>query len=186
MNPLPPEDRYRTRPTLLRRVKTGDEPGWAEFYAYYSPLIFWLCGRRGLVGDEARSLVVQAVMIHCARQDWDESADKGRFRNYILRVTELKIHEVRREMREVPLMSENSEAAASPACASAEEKEALEHALDRLASDPEVNPAHLPILQSALAGLSVAETARQSGLSEANVKVIRHRLLQRLRKWLDE
>lgn len=185
MQPLLPEDRYRTRPTLLRRVKTGDEPGWAEFYAYYAPLIFWLCGRRGLLSEEARALVVQAVMIHCARQDWDESADKGRFRNYILRVTELKIHEVRREMRQVTLLPETPVSETSGG-ASAEEKEALDHALDSLAADPEVNPAHLPILQSALAGLSVAETARQSGLSEANVKVIRHRLLQRLRKWLDE
>ncbi|MEN9359630.1 MAG: hypothetical protein RL095_1165 [Verrucomicrobiota bacterium] len=184
MKPLLPEDRYRTRPTLLRRVKTGDEPGWAEFYAYYSPLIFWLCSRRGVTSEEARALVVQAVMIHCARQDWDESADKGRFRNYILRVSELKIHEVRREMRQITLLPED--ALTAPSDASTEEKESLEHALDALAADPEVNPAHLPILQSALAGLSVAETARQSGLSEANVKVIRHRLLHRLRKHLDE
>lgn len=52
---------FTTRKSLLRKVRSGDELSWNEFYAAYKPLIL-LCGRDcGLTGDECRELVQQVM-----------------------------------------------------------------------------------------------------------------------------
>ena len=83
-------DPYQTRPSLLRRVKDRDESGWLHFYQQYRPLILWMMSRRGLYDRASTDTVIQAVMLHFAKLDWDYDSDRGRFRNLVLKVTEFK------------------------------------------------------------------------------------------------
>ncbi len=59
---------YTTRKSLLRKVREGDEIGWAEFYATYKPLIL----RRGMdfsLRPQELSELVQKVMLEFFLKD---------------------------------------------------------------------------------------------------------------------
>ena len=184
-------DDYRTRGSLLARISGRDEAGWAEFYALYAPLVVWLCQRKGIRDREFQQLVVQAVMSHFATTTWTYDADQGRFRNLLLTVAGLKIHEVERELR--PLSSRRSAIDAVKlqkelGPARDDEVEALERfarvraALTVLAKLPGSNPLHMQVFQLLLKGHALPEVALRSGLSIGNTNVIKHRMLQLLRQ----
>ena len=60
-------DSISTRPSLLNRLKTGDDPAsWREFYAIYGPLIRGFALKSGLREDEAEE-VVQETAISVAK-----------------------------------------------------------------------------------------------------------------------
>jgi len=60
-------DSVPTRPSLLNRLKTGDDPAsWREFYALYGPLIRGFALKGGLREDEAEE-VVQETAISVAK-----------------------------------------------------------------------------------------------------------------------
>jgi len=60
-------DSVPTRPSLLNRLKTGDDPAsWREFYAIYGPLIRGFALKAGLREDEAEE-VVQETAISVAK-----------------------------------------------------------------------------------------------------------------------
>ena len=57
-----------TRPSLLNRLKSGDDPeGWQEFYRTYGGLIQFFSTKAGLTADEAEE-VVQETAIGVARR----------------------------------------------------------------------------------------------------------------------
>ncbi len=185
-------DGYRTRGSLLNRISSGDEAGWTEFYSLYAPMVIWLCQRKGIRDREFQHLVVQAVMSHFATTTWTYDADQGRFRNLLLTVAGLKIHEVERELR--PLSSRRCAADAAERQTergSLREKEA-EEALDRLtrirtglsalAALPDSNPIHMRVFQLLLEGHELSEVALRNGLTIGNAYVIKHRMLQLLRQ----
>lgn len=88
---------YTTRKSLLRKVRSGDELSWNEFYAAYKPLIL-LCGRDCGLTDDERQELVQQVMTEIFRKnilgnyDIDRVPDhvmfrydpaRGRFRHFL-------------------------------------------------------------------------------------------------------
>src|SRR6266568_9567072 len=57
-----------TRPSLLNRLKSGDDPqSWEEFYRTYGGLIRFFAVKAGLTADEAEE-VVQETAIGVARR----------------------------------------------------------------------------------------------------------------------
>ena len=184
-----PSSRYDTRQTLLRRIRSHEEQGWLEFYEKYSPLIRWLCRRKGMDDLDLIRLVIQSVMLHFAKQDWSYDDNRGRFRNLLLKVAELKIHEVRRECQATPGGGESSlEKVADPASPLelAGRREQLERALLLLCDNPDTNHQHLWVFTQLLEGRSYESLIADSGLSLQNLKVIKHRMLQRLRDILEQ
>ncbi|MEN9361945.1 MAG: polymerase sigma factor RpoE [Verrucomicrobiota bacterium] len=179
--------RYDTRLSLLRRISAREEDGWLEFYQKYSPLVRWLCRRKGLPGEEEMRLVVQAVMIHFAKLDWKYDPERGQFRNFILKVAELKIHEVRREGARPPAAGEAPEELPDEAdpLAAAGRQELLERALLLLCDDPEVDPQQLWIFDQLLSGRSYEDLAGKTGLTPGNLRVIKHRVLLRVRRLVE-
>ncbi|MEN9360553.1 MAG: polymerase sigma factor SigE [Verrucomicrobiota bacterium] len=186
-------DPYRTRATLLLRVNRKDEQSWADFYALYSPLIRWACRRRGLGDEHRQQLVVQAVMCHFAATDWAYDESKGRFRSLVLRVAELKIHEVLRETRSAgPLAIQDSYDEATlaaednppPEDEDAQRLERLQMAFALLAQNPSINKLHLQVLHLVLQGVRSPGIAEQTGIPVKHVYVIKHRMVEALRQVL--
>ena len=185
-------DPFRTRRTLLGRIAAGDDHGWKEFYALYSPLIRWHCRRRGVDTDEAQDLVVQAVMSHFAVAAWSYDDALGRFRNLVLRVAELKMHEVRRELahpRTIPFERQTDQRLAL-------EEDDLEsdwmrrqtllrQALEQLHAEAQATPRDLQVLALVLASRPLEEIVRLVGVTAGHARVIKHRMLTRLRQLLD-
>ncbi|MEN9361640.1 MAG: hypothetical protein RL095_3175 [Verrucomicrobiota bacterium] len=174
-------DPFKTRGSLLERLKNRDESGWLLFYRQYQPLIQWLAVRRGVCEPSNVDLVIQSVMLHFARMAWVHDPDRGRFRSLILRVTEYKILEVRREIRgrsgAIPL--DEVELAESTPEDGREGQ--LAHAIAILSDDTSVSPLHLAVLTQSLEGRSHDEIADKLGLTLSNCMVIRHRMVKRLR-----
>jgi RNA polymerase sigma factor (sigma-70 family) len=184
-------DPYQTRPSLLRRVKDRDESGWLHFYQQYRPLILWMMSRRGLYDRASTDTVIQAVMLHFAKLDWDYDSDRGRFRNLVLKVTEFKIRDLHREKqrqeRFVPL-NENL----NPAVFDEDEEVfddqregQLARALAALCEDEKIPAAHLEILTQALQGRNNGEITEALQLNPGQCAVIKHRMLQRLRQQME-
>ncbi|MEN9360746.1 MAG: polymerase sigma factor RpoE [Verrucomicrobiota bacterium] len=184
-------DPYQTRPSLLRRVKDRDEGGWLLFYQQYRPLVIWLCARRSLNEAGAVDLVIQAVMLHFAKSDWEYDRDRGRFRNLILKVAEFKIREIRREQRRQELGVPFDELHAPPVFdedteAFEDEREAqLGRALAALCEDPKIPAVQLGVLTRVLQGRPVDEIAATLELTPGNCHVIKHRMLQKLRQQME-
>ncbi|MEN9361596.1 MAG: hypothetical protein RL095_3131 [Verrucomicrobiota bacterium] len=181
-------DPYQTRPSLLRRIHSRDESGWLLFYLKYQPLIQWLASRRGLTHPNEVDLVIQAVMLHFSKLEWTHSPERGRFRNLVLRVTELKIHEVRRELRGLPTSEvarlENLEA--PPTEPPEDDRESrLAAAIAALGEDKGLADQHLQVLMRSLQGQTHAEISRDLKISLSNCMVIRHRMIKRLQTLLD-
>jgi DNA-directed RNA polymerase specialized sigma24 family protein len=178
-------DPFQTRGSLLKRLKERDESGWLLFYRQYQPLIQWLAIRRGIHEPSSVDLVIQSVMLHFAKLNWEHDPERGRFRSLILSVTEYKIREIRRETQGRPNIIPLDEVDLTEEAPIEDEREhQLAHAIAMLSEDHSVLPVHLCVLTQSLEGRSHDEIAVNLGLTLSNCMVIRHRMVKKLRSLL--
>lgn len=186
-------DATTTDEGLLQRVKDwrADE-GWREFYRRYAPAIAAHARRSGLTHEEAED-VVQATMLKVAtylpKFEYDRTV--CRFRTWLNQIVNQRILAIWRERRKSRLpeaawvyLSELVAGVVNPAedpVAQAElEQRMLEVCLARAKAD--VRPEHWQIFEAnALLGLDARSVARRFHTTTANVWVLRHRLVRRLR-----
>jgi RNA polymerase sigma-70 factor (ECF subfamily) len=95
-------DSISTRPSLLNRLKTGDDPvSWREFYALYGPLIRGFALKAGLREDEAEEVVQEtaiSVAKHLPGFVYDPSVCS--FKTWLLNLSSWRIkNEFRRRQR---------------------------------------------------------------------------------------
>ena len=84
-----------TRPSLLNRLKSGDDPqSWQEFYRTYGGLIRFFAVKAGLTADEAEE-VVQETAIGVARRLPDFTYDPKvcRFKTWLLNLVRWRIRD---------------------------------------------------------------------------------------------
>lgn len=84
-----------TRPSLLQRLGTGDDPaGWQEFYSIYGGLIRSFATKAGLTEDEAEE-VLQETAIGVARglPDFVYNPKACRFKTWLLNLTRWRIRD---------------------------------------------------------------------------------------------
>src|SRR5437870_2582301 len=99
-----PADTLKTRPTLLSKVRRGDEDGWRQFYELYEAFIYSAGRGAGLSHEESKD-VVQETMITV--QDYissfvpDES--RGRFRTWLRKIVHSRIADQYRKKKRNPL-----------------------------------------------------------------------------------
>lgn len=82
-----------TRPSLLRRLQTGDDPqSWKDFYQIYGGLIRSFATKAGLTPDEAEE-VVQETAIGVARRlpEFVYDPQVCRFKTWLLYLTRWRI-----------------------------------------------------------------------------------------------
>jgi len=178
---------------LLERLKDWrEDEGWMEFYRRYAPAIQAHASRCGLSPDEAQD-VVQTTMLKVAtyipRFEYDRTVCK--FRTWLNQVVNQRVIAIWRERRKVHVPEEAREELAGliggvvnprddPIAQSELEHRMLEVCLAR--ARLAVKPVHWQIFEANTLGrLSAREVARKYDTTVANVWVIHHRLVRRLK-----
>jgi len=85
-------DTLKTQPTLLSKVRRGDEEGWNRFYELYQDFIYSAARGAGLSHEEARD-VVQETMITVQNYVSNFVPDEGRarFRTWLRKIVRSRI-----------------------------------------------------------------------------------------------
>src|SRR5438093_11737417 len=97
-------DTLKTRPTLLSKVRRGDEDSWSRFYELYNDFIYSAGRAAGLSHEESKDLV-QEVMVtirnYINRFVPDEN--RGRFRTWLRKIVQSRIADQYRKKKRNPL-----------------------------------------------------------------------------------
>jgi RNA polymerase sigma-70 factor (ECF subfamily) len=170
------EDRLRD---LLVRGLAGDAAAYHTFLKELSMrLRAFLRPRLGRLPDEVEDLVQETLLaVHNQRHTYDAGQPLTAWVHAIARykLIDLLRRRAGRDALNDPLDDDDQDLLASSDTEAAEARRDLAKLLERL---PERQ--RLPIVHMKLEGLSVAETARRTGMSEAAVKVGVHRGLKAL------
>jgi RNA polymerase sigma-70 factor, ECF subfamily len=106
--PAEPEvpDTFKTRPTLLSKVRRGDEDGWNRFYEFYQDFIYSAARGASLTPEEAKD-VVQEVMITVRNyiSNFVPDASRARFRTWLRKIVQSRISDQYRRKKRNPLES---------------------------------------------------------------------------------
>jgi RNA polymerase sigma-70 factor (ECF subfamily) len=80
----------RTRPSLLIRIRDAqDRRAWEQFVEIYAPLIFGYATRHGLQESDAADLTQEVLgRVHTAIRKFDYDPQKGKFRGWLLTLTQ--------------------------------------------------------------------------------------------------
>lgn len=182
-----------TDPELLTRVKDWrEDEGWKEFYRRYASAIEAHARRSGLSVEEAQD-VVQTTMLKVAtyipRFEYDRTV--CRFRTWLNQIVNQRIIAVWRERRKGNLPEEVRKELGELVGSVVNPREdpvaqsELEHQMLRVClarARLAVKPRHWQIFEAnAIGRLSAREVAQRYDTTVANVWVIHHRLVRRLR-----
>ena len=167
----------------LARAVSARAPGSAEaeteLYRRFAPRVR-LYGLRHLRDEEAaRDLVQQVLLLTIEKLRDGVVRDTDRIASFILGVSrtmarDLKRLEWRREKLQEPFMV--SDLTAAPAADATLDVDRLERCLARLAERERV-----VVVQTFYTERTASEVGKELGVTEGNVRVIRHRAIARLR-----
>ncbi len=176
-----------TRASLLSRVRDGsDHAAWREFDERYRELILRFCRRRGLQQADADD-VAQTVLANLSKslRGFEYDRSRGRFRDYLYRcVRGVLFERAARPRRDNAALSSRVEAVLEGPDDEAAEFEAewvAHHYRLAIAAVRETFEARsVEIFDKSVAGASVADLAREHGMSEQAVHKVRQRIKARM------
>jgi RNA polymerase sigma factor (sigma-70 family) len=186
-----------TSPTLLARLREGENPlAWDEFFGIYGPLL-WACARRrGCSADTAEDLV-QDVMLKVfeGRDVFRYDPSRGRFRDWLGTVVRNRIAERRRSPQErarpdgdasagpagLPFEPASPEPGPDAAWEEDFERALLAAALDIARREAEPRD-YLAFELTELEGVDPALAAATAGITRNAVYKARRRIVARLRE----
>ncbi len=183
-----------TRPSLIAQLGDGPDTqsAWREFFSRYGPAIYRVARMRGLCDQDADD-IVQQVMVAISSHigDFQYDRDRGRFRHWVRTVTENKIRQNARR-RQLPVAAEADVAVCADEAPSLEETWEREWqlqdilwCLDQAADD--IAPRRMEAFRMyAIDGVPAAEVAKRLDMSVGHVYVVRHLVLNMIRKRIDE
>lgn len=191
MNPSPPE----TRASLILRLKdAADVAAWDEVAAIYGPLVFRLAIRQGLQAADADD-VVQEVFAAVASTvtKWVEQPQRGRFRSWLLTIARnIAINVLTR--RPPGSVGRGGEEAIDTLASlpvpdgqfSSQFDLEYQQEVYRWAAE-QVRESVVRVTWDAfhlthMEGVSIADAAKQLGISVGNVYIARSRVMSRLRE----
>jgi RNA polymerase sigma factor (sigma-70 family) len=181
-----------TRPTLLVRVRdTSDHAAWGRFVNAYTPMVFGFCRKRGLQPADAAD-VAQDVMraVATALPNFRYEPQRGRFRDWLYRVTRSKLSTFTKARQRQPVGSgetavhEVLQAQPDPDDRGAWEQNWKRHVFDWAAAlvREEFEPTTWKSFwATAVEGRAAKEVADELGMTTGAVYVARCRVLARLR-----
>lgn len=182
---------FTTHPTLLARVKNGDNVSWYQFRDMYRPLIFHCAEQTGLPGScflELEQNVLVAFFNACESFEYDPK--KGRFRTYFGSLVRNCIAQFGRDRkRENRLSLFNMDDLAEDAFAKRWEEEWKQHVfwLAMKRAKAELPPKVIDAFELCdLKGVSPCTLAASLKVSLATVYNYRKRALGELRKYVEE
>lgn len=191
MIPSPPE----TRASLILRLKdAADVAAWDEVAAIYGPLVFRLAVRQGLQAADADDVVQEVFAAVAAKvTKWAEQPQRGRFRNWLLAIARnIAINVLtRRPHGGVGRGGEEAiDAMAGLPAPTAQlssqfdleyQREVYRWAADQVRESVATvtwDAFHLTHME----GVTIADAAKQLGISVGNVYIARSRVMSRLRE----
>jgi RNA polymerase sigma-70 factor (ECF subfamily) len=93
-------DTLRTRPTLLSKVRRGDEDGWSRFYDFYRGFIYSAARGAGLPEDQARDIVQETmVTVQNYIGNFVPDQDRARFRTWLHKIVQSRISDYYRRRK---------------------------------------------------------------------------------------
>ena len=177
---------------LLRLRDPRDHEAWLEFVSLYEQAIYRLLRRHGLQDADARE-VMQELLLAVSRSidRWDPSKERGSFRGWLRRVTRnLVINWVKQRRRREQVAGDSSWQAMLEMLPAPTDPETIEfdnelrRALFQRAAEQvrgEVRPATWQAFwETAVVGISPADTAKKLGMNAGAVRVAKCRVLARL------
>jgi RNA polymerase sigma factor (sigma-70 family) len=90
----------KTRPTLLSKVRRGDEEGWRRFYDFYQDFIYSAARSAGLPEDQARD-IVQETMVRVQNYvgNFVPDQERARFRTWLRKIVQSRISDYYRRRK---------------------------------------------------------------------------------------
>lgn len=186
-----------TRPSMLLRLRDqADGDAWQAFESVYWPLIFQAARSQGLQDADARD-VTQGVLIRVSEriETFVPDHTRARFRTWLATLTRHAItdHIRARGRRDVSIPADGSHdlevGAADDDIEQLIERDYQRQVFRWAASVVESEfsrEAWQAFWQTAVVGLSIAETARQLGRSTGSVYASRSRIMRRLKEQVCE
>jgi RNA polymerase sigma factor (sigma-70 family) len=191
-------DPASTRPSLLIRIRDpGDAEGWRQFVALYGAMIYQFVRKRGLQDADAADLtqiVLQAVGDGVKRLDYDPG--RGSFRGWLFRVVRNQLSKFRARQRKSIQGSGDTDAhelldnlpeetEPSELWDREYERQLFVWAAERVKARCEA-ASWQAFWQTAVLGRAVAEVARSVGISVGAVYTAKSRILDRIRKEIQQ
>ena len=184
---ISPRNFPETRPSLLRSLRGGtQESAWREFFERYAPAVFRVARLRGMDADDADDIVQQvmlAVASHIDRFKYDR--DRGHFRQWVRRITDNKVRDVRRQPR---LPGDAGLDDCIETGAQADEiwehqwrLQDIQYCLDEMDSSLATHRLEAFRLY-VMEGLTARETAARVGMTIGHVYVTRTQIIRKIRK----
>ncbi len=178
-----------TRASLLASLR--DDAGassWREFFEHYAPSIYRVARQRGKSHPDAEDILQQvmlAVSEHIGGCHYDR--DRGRFHQWVQRITDSKIKDhyrrSRPEIRSDEMVAEYADDRPSPADVWEQEwrLQDMLWCLDRIAED--ISPRRMQAFRMyVLEGVPVAEIAQKLNMTPGHIYVTRYHLIAMLRE----
>jgi len=99
-----PADTLKTRPTLLSKVRRGDEDGWSRFYELYEDFIYSAARGAGLSHEESKDVVQEAMItVRDYISNFVPDKSRGRFRTWLRKIVQSRIADQYRKKKRNPL-----------------------------------------------------------------------------------
>jgi RNA polymerase sigma-70 factor (ECF subfamily) len=179
-----------TRPSLIVTLGGDVETAsaWREFFDRYAPAIYRVARMRGLAHDDADDIVQQTmVSISSHIGDFRYDRDRGRFRNWVRKITENKIKSMwrKRPAAQANISRLDALPDGAPCVEDLWENEwriqDLIWCLDQVEKD--ISPRKMEAFRKyVLEGIPAEEVARQMEMSVGNIYVTRHTVLSKIRR----
>jgi len=98
------DDTLKTRPTLLSKVRRGDQDGWRDFYDLYEDFILSAARGAGLPKEESKDVLQEAMIsVHNYISRFVPDESRGRFRTWLHRIVYSRIADQYRKKKRNPL-----------------------------------------------------------------------------------
>ena len=97
-------DTLKTRPTLLSKVRRGDEEGWRQFYELYENFVYSAARGAGLSHQESQDIVQEAmVTVSNYIDSFLPDPSRGRFRTWLRKIVQSRIADQYRKKKRNPI-----------------------------------------------------------------------------------
>jgi RNA polymerase sigma-70 factor, ECF subfamily len=185
-----PTSSFRTSASLLLRVQANDQAAWTKLVDLYAPLVYHWC-RRAQLGAEDTADIFQEVFRAVARHI--HTFERASFRGWLRTITQNKIRDHFRRLREEPKAAGGTDAhvrmnsAADPISLEEDESEekvvhqVLHRTLETIRGEFEERT-WTAFWQVQIEGKTTSDVGATLGMTAAAVRKARLRVLARLRE----
>ncbi|REJ92326.1 MAG: sigma-70 family RNA polymerase sigma factor [Planctomycetota bacterium] len=185
-----------TSPTLLERAKRNDDGAWDKVSQLYAPRIYAWARRAGLQEEDAKDVGQEVFQLLAVKLSDFDRRRTGSFRNWLFQSTQLLLKEhFRKKAKHPELMGEKAELLPAVDIEGLDDPSTIEnddterafmHRLMNLVRDDFEERTWNIFWRSTVEGDDTADLAAEYGMTGKAVRQAKYRVLQRLRREVEE